>query len=156
MLSPARFRELVDSYGADLRRWPPDVRDEARALMDASPGARDLLAAAKRLDAAIDAGAREDAARWQMHRTAALDRLRSGIQARIASAAPASATWRTALGLTALGRAFAGNPAWRTLALGSGVAVIAGLLIGGFYNSASPSDTLLSMLEPAPIHFLAD
>jgi hypothetical protein len=156
MLSPARFRKLVDSYGADLQRWPLELRDKARALMDASSEARELLAAAKRLDAAIDADAREDAARWQTHRTLALGRLRSGVQARISSTAPSSSTWRAALGLNALGRAFAGDPVWRTVALGSGVAVIAGLLIGGFYNTAQPSESLLSMLEPAPIHFLAD
>jgi len=42
------------------------------------------------------------------------------------------------------------------MATGSGFAIMAGLLIGSMYNSAAGPDTVLTMLQPAPIHILAD
>jgi hypothetical protein len=162
MLTLRRFKALVDSYGADLQRWPPQVRGDAQALLGASLEARELLAEARRLDAAIEANARDDAALWQRREEAALARLRSGVAARIASPARPSTAWRAATiwraedVLAAIGRALVLNPGRFGIAAGCAIAVVAGLLIGGLYASTPAADSLLSMLDPAPIHLLAD
>lgn len=51
----ARFEALLDAYGAEPRRWPADRRAAAEALLARSPEARALQAAARRLDALLDA-----------------------------------------------------------------------------------------------------
>lgn len=50
-----RFRELMDAYGGDPRRWPPMDRAPAAALLAASAEARALLAEAVTLDRLLDA-----------------------------------------------------------------------------------------------------
>jgi hypothetical protein len=50
----ARFREILDAYGADPSRWPRAERDDALLLLDRSPEARAERAAAARLDFALD------------------------------------------------------------------------------------------------------
>ena len=55
-MTPERFRALLDSCGADLRRWPEAERDAARALLECGPA--DLRAArteAAMLDRDLDA-----------------------------------------------------------------------------------------------------
>jgi len=54
-MSRERFEALADAYGGDVARWPDAERDAAAALMagDAS-FARQVLAQASRLDAALD------------------------------------------------------------------------------------------------------
>lgn len=50
-ITEARFAELADAFGADLRRWPEAERAGAEALRDAEPARADaLLAEADRLD----------------------------------------------------------------------------------------------------------
>lgn len=49
-----RFRELMDAYGGDPRRWPPAERPPAAALLAASAEARALLAEAAALDRLLD------------------------------------------------------------------------------------------------------
>jgi hypothetical protein len=50
----ARFRDLIDAYGADPKRWPPDERAAAEALIARSPEAAALRRAAAALDALLD------------------------------------------------------------------------------------------------------
>ena len=50
----ARFRDLIGAYGADPRRWPPDERAEAEALLARSPEAAALQRPAAALDALLD------------------------------------------------------------------------------------------------------
>ena len=50
-----RFAEILDAYGAEPKHWPLAERDAAKALLRDSTEARDLAAAAARLDAALDA-----------------------------------------------------------------------------------------------------
>ncbi len=45
-----RFRELMDAYGADQRRWPEDEREKAAAFAESSLEARRLQAEAEKLD----------------------------------------------------------------------------------------------------------
>ena len=89
MLTLGRFRRLAASYGADLQRWPEEARRDAQALLDHSAEAGVLFDEARTLDQAIDqATIREDALLWPPgERDAALDRLRSGVEARLASPA---------------------------------------------------------------------
>ena len=54
MMMLERFRELVDAYGGDPRRWPPTERAPAAELLAASAEARTLLAEAAALDRILD------------------------------------------------------------------------------------------------------
>ena len=55
-MTPERFRVLLDSCGADLRRWPAAERDAARALLASdSAGLRAAHAEAAMLDRDLDA-----------------------------------------------------------------------------------------------------
>ncbi len=54
-LSLARLEALLAAYGAAAERWPEAERGAARALIDASPEARALVADAAGLDRALDA-----------------------------------------------------------------------------------------------------
>ena len=54
MMTETRFRELLDAYGADPRRWPADERGAAEAF-SASAQAQTSLAEARQLDAALEA-----------------------------------------------------------------------------------------------------
>ena len=76
-------QEAGCSYGADLQRWPEEARRDAQALLDHSAEAGVLFDEARTLDQAIDqATIREDALLWPPgERDAALDRLRSGVEA---------------------------------------------------------------------------
>lgn len=57
-LTEARFREIVDAYGADSARWPEEERAAAAIFARNNPGtAQPLLDEARRLDAWLDADA---------------------------------------------------------------------------------------------------
>ena len=49
-----RFRQLLDTYGADLARWPVEERGAARALVVADPRARQARDETAELDAFLD------------------------------------------------------------------------------------------------------
>jgi len=55
-MDEARLRELADTWGADLRRWPVADGEAARVWSAANPAlAERALFAARQLDAALDA-----------------------------------------------------------------------------------------------------
>ena len=54
MNTPA-FEDLLDRHGADLSRWPSELRNGAAALLAASAEARDLHAAMATVEEAIRA-----------------------------------------------------------------------------------------------------
>jgi hypothetical protein len=56
-----RFAHLLDAYGGDFKRWPAEERASAAAFAAQDADAARLLAEARALDAALDAG-RETAA----------------------------------------------------------------------------------------------
>ena len=152
MLTLEGFRAMAESYGADLRRWPEQSRGDAEALLEtAAAEARAILAEARTLDGAL---ARADAMlRLPGGEDAALARLRARVAARIA--APAEHR------LEALKAAILRRLPWLPpfglgLAAGSGLAIMAGLLIGALYTAAPSSDSLLGLLQPAPIHVFED
>ena len=53
-MSLARFRALLDAYGANPDRWPPEECDAARALLAQSPHAQRWRDASAQLDALLD------------------------------------------------------------------------------------------------------
>lgn len=159
MITLKRFRALIDSYGGDLRRWPEMERAGMQELLDRSAEARALLEEVRQVDRAImSAAAHEDTVLWPAgEQDAALARLRLGVAVQIAQKtlverhAHTSFTlsWLAPLSMRGLG-----------MATGGGFAVAAGLVIGLTY-AASPTpvsgtDTVLAMLQPAPIPMLAE
>jgi len=55
-MTPERFEELAEAYGGAVARWPMAEREAAAAWMTAQPeAARQILARAEALDAALDA-----------------------------------------------------------------------------------------------------
>lgn len=151
MMPLSRFAALADSYGGDIGRWPEIFRAQARALAAASAEARARLAEAARLDAALLAGSRRDLETLLPPGTedAALERLRRGVDGRIAGPAPAPApraAWlaRTADRLPAL-------PRLAGLATAGGVVVMAGLLVGALTVAQPDGDTLVSLMQPTPL-----
>lgn len=156
MITLKRFRMFIDSHGGDLRRWPEAERDAAREFLDHSCEARALLAHAQSLDQAITAAAaHEDARLWPAgEQDAALARLRLGVAARIAQKTSAHRQtpadfmpgWLAVLPLRGLG-----------MATGGGFVAAVGLVIGLTYAAApaSGTDTVLAMLQPAPLPVLA-
>lgn len=152
MLTLRRFRTMIDSYGADPLRWPDEMRAGALALLDSSAEARAAFREARRLDHAIEAArARDDSMlRHPDEQAAALARVRSGVAARIATSKARRPTdwdvgWMQSLQMR-----------WIGMATSGGLAIAAGLLIGATYASRPEFDTVLSMLQPVPIHILAD
>ena len=162
MLTLQRFKIMADSYGANPQRWPEELRREAEMLLNVSTEARALLEEARKLDEAIDAArAAEDAGRWGPgEQSAALARLRSGVEARIASTPHRLSDRRRGFGLaTGIGSQWI--PSVRLYLLGMAAAgscaVMVGFLIGSIYVSEPASDSALAMLlQPAPIHILSD
>jgi hypothetical protein len=157
MLTLRRFRELAESYGGDLQRWPQETRDGAQALLNVSSQARAFLDAERALDDAIaEASARSDAAARRISEDdAALARLRSVVTARIAVSSPRHhpAHWHRAReSFRRVNGVISSHLIWVGMATGSSLAIIVGFLIGALYASEPASDAVLSMLQP--IHIL--
>ena len=57
MMGLDRFRELLEAYGAEPRRWPANERAMAQALLGENPQARDIRAKAATIDALLDRNA---------------------------------------------------------------------------------------------------
>jgi hypothetical protein len=163
MLTLKRFQALVDSYGANLVRWPQEERSEAEALLAVSGEARTCLEQARRLDAVITSTSiGKETTFWPAgEEDAALARLRLGVEARIAreQAARNKRTRRSAVDWVSF------FPLrWLGVATSGGFAVAMGLLLGLTYTTSpgpSPAagadtDTVLAMLQPAPMQVLAD
>lgn len=149
MMTLERLRTLADSYGADLQRWPEQLRPQARALLESSAEARDIIATARELDDAIVAAsaARSDSI-WSADRPeAALARLRNDVAARIRPAAAAGA-----IGLRKVPR----RVGWLSLATAASLAIVAGVALGSRYSPATPQQDVLALLQPAPVQLLND
>lgn len=52
-MTMTQLQSAIDAHGADLNRWPAELRSEAAALIANQPEARALLEAALTLDAAL-------------------------------------------------------------------------------------------------------
>jgi hypothetical protein len=53
-MTPDRFQEMIDAFGADPNHWPPAEREAALGLLARSSDARAAVAAARRLDGLLD------------------------------------------------------------------------------------------------------
>jgi hypothetical protein len=160
MMTLKRFQGLAESYGADFRCWPQELRRQAEELAGASEEARAILVEAAALDAVITASVlEEDRVLEDVNDpTAALARLRSGVEGRISAMALRKPTVATALVDNGRRWAFALYLRWLGLATGGGAVIAAGLLVGAMYTSPpQPSpDAAISMLQPEPMQLLGD
>lgn len=154
-----RFRTLADSYGGDLQRWPERVRPQARALLDTSAEARQIIVRARELDDAIaTAEAAHSERLWSGDRAdAALVRLRNGIAARIVPTTPATATATRGVPLPRTPIGAPRRMRWISLATAASVAILAGLVLGIRYSPTAPQqDDLSALLQPSPIQLPTD
>jgi hypothetical protein len=157
MMTLKRFRTLADSYGGDLQRWPERTRPQARALLETSAEARQIIGRARKLDEVIAAA---DAAHsehfWSGDRAeAALERLRNRLATRIAATTPAPAIRALSLLRTPLGTSR--RVRWISLATAASVAIVAGLLLGIRYSPAAAEQHGLSaLLQPSPFQLRTD
>jgi len=60
-----RVHELLDAYGADPGRWPPQERAHIEALLEASPESTPRRREAARIDALLDQAPRPAASRLE-------------------------------------------------------------------------------------------
>jgi hypothetical protein len=157
MLTLRKFKALAESYGAELQRWPEETRGEAKALLESSPQAMALLREAWELDEVISAARdREAAERWPAgEEEAALARLRSGVAAQIASSRRGRRVRGSGFGWGGWAGVHAAVNAHIEvvgLTLGSGLSIVAGGMIGLMYGATPVSDSLLTVLQAAPLH----
>ncbi|WP_315767555.1 MULTISPECIES: hypothetical protein [unclassified Bradyrhizobium] len=159
MWSLDEFTSLAESFGADLDRWPAELRSHAAALLDTSVEARAVLDRERELDIAMaDAQRHEDLVLWPPgERVAALARLRSGVAARIAPL-PWIRSAVFALGWNVLenSEAAGANRGWLRFATSSTIVIAAGFMIGAHFLAAPPPADLLSSLEIAPIQIFSE
>ncbi|HUC18499.1 MAG TPA: hypothetical protein VMA37_12530 [Acetobacteraceae bacterium] len=158
MLTHRRFKALTESYGAELQRWPEEVRGEARVLVNTSARARRILAEARALDEALEATRiREDEKLWPPgERNAALARVRAGVASRLSSAPLRGRRFFGHELPRGSGWAIIGSLGWVGLLAGSFVAIAAGLMIGSFYAPSQAPIDVLAMLQPAPINIFSN
>jgi len=157
MITLKHFRAMIDSYGAHFHLWPEKGRNEIPYLLARSAEARAKLDEGRKLDEAIaSASTYEDAMLWPPgEQDAALARLRLGVAARIAKQQAVGgkptddADWLAYFKLR-----------WLRIAAGGGFAMAAGLVIGlTVATNSSPgpeTDTVLAMLQSAPIPVISD
>jgi len=118
-MSLTRLRALLDAYGADPDRWPPEERDAGRALLARLPQAQRWQDASAQLDALLDRAPVVIASPALVERVlaAAPQRANVGHAIRSASTAPP-------------GRRFAGRArAWRYVAAALPLAAAAVLVL---------------------------
>lgn len=120
-MTPEEFTALLDTYGADLTRWPHGHRQAAQRLLQESELARDAFAEAQELDAVLRAPEPVlSEARRQRLTDAILDNLPDDPMPRRASPEDTHAVRRTvSVGAVVL-RPFA--PLWLAC-LGFGIAI---------------------------------
>ena len=119
-MTVARFGDLLDVYGGDLGRWPPDEADAARRLLAESVTARSALEDARRLDTLLDMAAVEPPSPGLVERIMAA--APEAQPDRRSAAAPGPTGW---LGRVAEAMFATGWPAWKP-----GVAVAGALALG--------------------------
>ena len=53
-MTPERLQQLIESYGAEVDRWPRSERDAARTLLERTPDAQAQLRLERDLDVVLD------------------------------------------------------------------------------------------------------
>lgn len=125
-------------YGADLSRWPPDVRSEAARLIQSSPELERVLRGAAQLDAAL-VDQRSDVSEHRLARLKA---------AALASARSEQvpANWSIA-SFGARAAAQAREWSWAAAGFASAVCMVALLQIGLSARSTAAQSPIVSLLE---------
>lgn len=167
MLSLKRFQALLDSYGADPRRWPDAERAPAQRLLASSREAQRRFNEAQRFDQSLrDAGAHEDSTLWRSGEqqgalTSVLARFWAGgpVRSRDTSAhrglRPRLRTLLPALPLQldGIGGGTSSTARWAgTMAVGAAVLAL-GMWVG-WQQSEPVAPDLITVLS-APIHGLS-
>ena len=157
MSSLRRLRKLLDSYGAQVRHWPPEERAALQALLEASSEAQRLLNDARQLDEALQAARRHESSRlWPAGgEQAALHRVRARVLARGPVPATAGSTQFRAL------RRWAAQPwpasgslRWAGAVAVNTVVVVLGVWVGWQHGEPLAQNTVLTTLQFAPIRAL--
>ena len=160
MLSHRRLFSLIDTYGADPRRWPESKRSRAEELLCGSEPARAYLEAARLLDASIrDASRMADTHLWGPgDQEAALARVRSLVGSsistqnlplnRAAFLPPFLSPGRFAV-LTLRGKGLG-------LAVGCSLAIAVGFFVGSTQVAVPTSQNVVAILQPALLQVVID
>jgi hypothetical protein len=156
MLTLAQFKEMAAAYGADLERWPEELRREAHRLLRDSAAARAALVDEREVDSALkQASARADARRVSAGGPdAALERLRTRVVAHLASST--AGRGRGAAWLERLRALHMSRRRWLAVATLSGAAAVTGLLLGALYPWPASSPDLVSMLQMSSLSLWGD
>lgn len=157
MMTVRRFAELAESYGADFARWPEEARADAARLAARSGEAQRLLAEAASFDRMMEeAGAAEDQVLWQgTEAEAAVARLRDRVGAAIAAPGAVKRSGRVVRTSPGFAVAGFGGLEWLGMATGGGFAVAGGLLLAYLTASPGTAETVMSLLQPSPLHLFA-
>jgi len=116
----ARFRALLDAYGAQPERWPADEREAARALLGQSPEAQRWRDTSARLDTVLDLAPPEPAS------SALIERILAATPQQPSAATHRPAAARRASRLTRRSRAW--RYVGRALPLAAAAALVLWLL----------------------------
>lgn len=153
-----QFKRMTDVYGADSLRWPARLRFGAQALLGQSSEATEILQRARELDEALarTTVTRDGPRPLNEDPDAALVRLRSGVMTRIrTSVHPDGKSIRTSppTGELAIGL---WRHRWIGLTAAASLAVLGGLVLGFTYAPTPPQQDIVTLLQPAPVHFLVN
>ena len=142
-MSLERLRALLDAYGANPDRWPPEEREAGRALLAQSPEARRRRDASAQLDAILDLAPTPEASPTLIESIVAAVPQRGGAEIATTGLHPRRlASSRTSRGATQRSRA------WRyvgaALPLAAAAALVLWLLAG---PSRNPERTNVTIAE---------
>lgn len=134
-----RFKELLDTYGADFRRWPVLEREEGQRLLQNSSDARTAHAEALQVDEALNA--------QQISVDAiAIARMRDAVRMRISCALTPEASTSSAL------KVLRQVPTSLSLRIGGLTAVaLLGVLLG-WTEPSLPAPDLFDAMQTSPLH----
>lgn len=166
MASLKRFKQLLDSYGAKIERWPERERQPMQALLDDSPEARRLYEDARQFDAALEAAClQSDSHLWRRQDpSGAVARLRARVSAGIEQRASRHATPRPAdpgsrarrwlVSWLPVGFGYADALRASSMAWSSAAVIFVGLWIGWQQATPMAPSDLFTILQSALIHEL--
>ena len=133
-MDETRFGDLADAFGGDIRRWPENERDIARAWIDAHPEAERALFEARQTDAALFASSNPQVSMALRDRVIA-SAATAGLKARAAWPSLRKLLWIGGAGWAAAacaGVVFGTNLGGHLAAQSQADAVLEQALLGGF------------------------
>ena len=131
-----RFAAIIESYGAEARRWPASERTAAEALLRDSLAARAMLGEATAMDRLLDA----------VPALASTPDLRGSVLAQAPRKSQISLTARLAAAWQELLGELGG---WRIAGTALAASLVLGVLTGGFVSAQSSVETSPDLLQVA-------